>query len=151
MKQIEKGLETHFSKSTSEDSSMNQRDGSSTSSTNEVESTGNTFAKVNTVELLSPAQQAGLRVGDRIEKFGDADWLNNEKLSKVAQIVSQNEGVSQGNRIEIRSKLMDFAASNRGRRSPDRSHWQQLDSPPSCTYTKARMGWQRSTRLSFGS
>ena len=35
-----------------------------------------------------------MRTGDRIQKFGEADWLNNDKLRKVAEIVAQNEGVN---------------------------------------------------------
>lgn len=93
MAQIEKGLEAHFAKSRQETGSVDQGGSEDTTTQSDFVSTGNTFAKVNTVELRSPAQSAGLRAGDRIEKFGDADWLNNEKLSRVAQIVQQNEGV----------------------------------------------------------
>ena len=52
------------------------------------------FAKVNSVVPGSPAESAGLQAGDSIVKFGTVDWTNHEKLSKVAEIVSQNEGVS---------------------------------------------------------
>ena len=54
------------------------------------------FAKVNSVVAGSPADDAGLRAGDEIFRFGDVDWLNHEKLSKVATTVQANEGVSQG-------------------------------------------------------
>jgi len=52
------------------------------------------FARVNTVVPNSPADQAGLRVGDKITKFGSVNWTNHERLSGVAQVVQQNENVS---------------------------------------------------------
>ena len=52
------------------------------------------FAKVNSVVAGSPADSAGLRVGDTVTKFGWVDWTNHERLSRVAEAVSQNEGVS---------------------------------------------------------
>ena len=51
------------------------------------------FAKVNSVVAGSPAETAGLRVGDSITKFGWVDWTNHERLSRVAEAVSQSEGV----------------------------------------------------------
>ena len=94
MKQMEKGLETHFAANQSDAPSLDPEDGDAAARPAQLVSSGNTFAKVNSVEPNSPAQRAGLRPGDRIEKFGDANWLNHDKLSKVAQIVSQNEAVS---------------------------------------------------------
>ncbi|KAL9086406.1 MAG: hypothetical protein Q9159_004182 [Coniocarpon cinnabarinum] len=96
MKGIEKGLEAHFASGKAHAPQTSAQQGVSENPSDVPMSTGNTFAKVNSVELRSPAEQAGLRAGDRIEQFGDADWLNNERLSKVAQIVSQSEGVSRG-------------------------------------------------------
>ena len=52
------------------------------------------FAKVNSVIPGSPADDAGLKAGDRIRKLGDVNWLNHEKLSKVAETVQRNQGVS---------------------------------------------------------
>lgn len=52
------------------------------------------FAKVNSVVPASPADDAGLKAGDRIRKFGDVNWLNHEKLSKVAETVQRNQGAS---------------------------------------------------------
>ncbi|KAK0249469.1 putative 26S proteasome regulatory subunit [Friedmanniomyces endolithicus] len=49
------------------------------------------FAKVNSVVPNSPAEEAGLRAGDKITRFGGANWTNHERLSKVAQVVQQNE------------------------------------------------------------
>lgn len=43
----------------------------------------------------SPAEDAGLRVGDQITKFGNVNWMNHEKLSKVAETVQGSEGVSR--------------------------------------------------------
>ncbi len=51
------------------------------------------FAKVNSIVAGSPADSAGLKVGDTITKFGWVDWTNHERLSRVAEAVSQNEGV----------------------------------------------------------
>lgn len=51
------------------------------------------FAKVNTVVPNSPAAQAGLRVGDRVTRFGSVNFTNHERLSKVAQVVQQSENV----------------------------------------------------------
>lgn len=52
------------------------------------------FAKVNSVVAGSPAEEAGLQTGDSITKFGWVDWTNHERLGRVAEAVSQNEGVS---------------------------------------------------------
>ncbi|KAJ4988870.1 26S proteasome non-ATPase regulatory subunit 9 [Stagonosporopsis vannaccii] len=51
------------------------------------------FAKVNSVVAGSPADQAGLKVGDSITKFGWVDWTNHDRLGRVAEAVSQNEGI----------------------------------------------------------
>ncbi|KAL9601798.1 MAG: hypothetical protein Q9219_002288 [cf. Caloplaca sp. 3 TL-2023] len=52
------------------------------------------FAKVNAVVVGSPAEDAGLRAGDKICRFGNVSWMNHEKLSKIAEEVQTNEGVS---------------------------------------------------------
>jgi len=52
------------------------------------------FARIDSVVPGSPAQTAGLQAGDRVQRFGDANWLNHEKLARVAQVVAQSEGVS---------------------------------------------------------
>lgn len=48
------------------------------------------FAKVNDVVAGSPADSAGLKAGDQILKFGEVNWMNHEKLSKLAETVAQN-------------------------------------------------------------
>jgi 26S proteasome regulatory subunit N4 len=53
------------------------------------------FAKVNSVAPSSPAQEAGLKVGDKIRNFGSASWRNHENLRKVAEVVQRSEGVGE--------------------------------------------------------
>ena len=62
------------------------------------------FAKVNSVVPGSPADQAGLKAGDRICKFGDVNWLNHEKLGKVAETVQRNQGVSVSVTLAMNSR-----------------------------------------------
>lgn len=65
------------------------------SASQSAQATTNTpFAKVNTVVSGSPAADSGLQIGDEVTRFGSATWLNHDKLSKVAEIVAQSEGVS---------------------------------------------------------
>ncbi|TKA33134.1 hypothetical protein B0A50_00687 [Salinomyces thailandicus] len=49
------------------------------------------FARVNTVVSNSPADIAGMQVADKVTKFGTVNWTNHERLSRVAQVVQQNE------------------------------------------------------------
>ncbi|RAL03850.1 putative 26S proteasome non-ATPase regulatory subunit Nas2 [Aspergillus ibericus CBS 121593] len=97
MSHLEKGIHNHFANlqraQTAAPSSGNigatSGPGHNASDTG---ATGMPFAKVNSVVPGSPADQAGLRVGDTIRGFGGANWLNHERLSKVAEIVQQSEG-----------------------------------------------------------
>ena len=97
MFRIEVALEKHFADNALPSPTANAHTprAESSSSAASESSFETPFAKVNSVESNSPAQIAGLRVGDRIQRFGEADWLNHDKLAKVAQIVSRSEGVSQ--------------------------------------------------------
>ena len=52
------------------------------------------FAKVNTIADGSPAQTAGMKPGDGVRSFGTVNWMNHENLTKVAEVVQRNEGVS---------------------------------------------------------
>ena len=51
------------------------------------------FARINAVTPASPADAAGMKAGDKVTKFGTVDYTNHERLSKVAQVVQQNENV----------------------------------------------------------
>ncbi|KAI9722182.1 MAG: putative 26S proteasome regulatory subunit [Chrysothrix sp. TS-e1954] len=93
MSRIETGLHSHFATSAAAGRAPSDPTMSSAASDQELSTSAATFAKVNSVVPSSPADTAGLKVGDRIQTFGEANWLNHEKLSKVAQIVGQSEGV----------------------------------------------------------
>jgi len=122
MDQIEKALHTHFAESEAEEERLkaapsaassttalqaSSGDGSASNAGVRTNGNGNgttiatqtqpAFAIVNTVAPDSPAETAGLKAGDRVLQFGDANWRNHEKLAKVAQIV----GRSEGRRIEV--------------------------------------------------
>jgi len=95
MSRIEKGLHEHYARLAEQ--AQNNPDGA-----NQAQAALNPapapieapFARVNSVVAGSPADSAGLRMGDSITKFGWVDWTNHERLSRVAEAVSQNEGVS---------------------------------------------------------
>lgn len=93
MSKIEDGLHNHHAQARSlpalQAGSTSQTPATSASSLEAP------FAKVNSVVAGSPAEDAGLKAGDKIRRFGDVDWINHEKLSKVAETVQRNEGVSQ--------------------------------------------------------
>ncbi|PYI11637.1 26S proteasome non-ATPase regulatory subunit 9 [Aspergillus sclerotiicarbonarius CBS 121057] len=99
MSHLEKGIHNHFAnlQRAQMAAPSNGNVGGTPGSGNNASDTGATgmpFAKVNSVVPGSPADQAGLRVGDTIRGFGSANWLNHERLSKVAEIVQQSEGRS---------------------------------------------------------
>lgn len=94
MARIETGLHAHFAAgANAPDSNGSSRFTELGNNTQELSSGGVTFAKVRSVVPNSPAYAAGLRAGDDIQMFGEADWLNHENLSMVAQVVSRYEGV----------------------------------------------------------
>ncbi|KAL3472141.1 hypothetical protein BJX99DRAFT_236008 [Aspergillus californicus] len=100
MTNIEKGIHAHFAslQNARNTTSVTSTTGTSTSSVSESRTSAagvgvsTPFAKVNTVVSGSPADQAGLQAGDAILSFGSINWLNHERLSKVAEVVQQNEG-----------------------------------------------------------
>jgi 26S proteasome regulatory subunit N4 len=97
MQLIEKGVHAHFANLQNAQGAGPTTNGTNVpptvqSLTNHT-APGTPFAKVNSVVSGSPADQAGLKVGDAIRSFGNINWLNHERLSKVAQVVQENEGV----------------------------------------------------------
>ncbi|KAJ5730424.1 uncharacterized protein N7483_004932 [Penicillium malachiteum] len=101
MQYLEKGLHAHFAKlqeaqasATTNGTTVPSALPSSTleNGTTDASALGTPFAKVNSVEVGSPADQAGLKTGDAIRNFGNAHWLNHARLSKVAEVVQQSEG-----------------------------------------------------------
>ncbi|KAF2735713.1 26S proteasome non-ATPase regulatory subunit 9 [Polyplosphaeria fusca] len=91
MSRIERGLHEHHAR-IQEDAQSNSTSAAETaeSSSGPLEAP---FARVNGVVPHSPADSAGLKVGDTITKFGWVDWTNHDKLSRVAEAVGQNEGL----------------------------------------------------------
>lgn len=51
------------------------------------------FAKVKSVAAGSPADDAGLKAGDTIRKFGYVNHANHDGLKRVGECVQGNEGV----------------------------------------------------------
>jgi 26S proteasome non-ATPase regulatory subunit 9 len=94
MSRIEKGLHAHHARMAAQalaNPGATQTAAAPTAAPAAIEAP---FAKVNSVVADSPAATAGLRVGDTLTKFGWVDWTNHARLSRVAEAVSQNEGVS---------------------------------------------------------
>lgn len=95
MSKIELGLHEHHASYQASNSSSNLSPAPSSSRAVGGSSNGVNFAKVNSVVDGSPAAEAGMKAGDRIRMFGDVTWINHERLSKVAETVQRNQGVSR--------------------------------------------------------
>lgn len=99
MKHLEKGLHAHFealqqaqaSSTTPATAIPTQQQNGTHATPNGITETP--FARVNSVAAGSPADQAGLKAGDVIRSFGTVNWVNHERLTKVGEVVQQNEGV----------------------------------------------------------
>ncbi|KAI9824693.1 MAG: GTP-binding nuclear protein gsp1/Ran [Phylliscum demangeonii] len=50
------------------------------------------FAQVQSMVAGGPAEEAGLKVGDRIRRIGDVNWVNHDRLNEVAETVRRHEG-----------------------------------------------------------
>ncbi|KAL3424816.1 26S proteasome non-ATPase regulatory subunit 9 [Phlyctema vagabunda] len=97
MSVIEKHIHEHFARQAEE-----SREGN-TNSNNELATPGSSdipapqqlgppFAKVNSVVAGSPAESAGLKVGDEIRNFGYVNRSNHDGLKRVGECVQGNEG-----------------------------------------------------------
>jgi 26S proteasome non-ATPase regulatory subunit 9 len=93
MSRIEKGLHEHHARLAEQANNPATANGAQAEVGAPPAAIEAPFAKVNSVVVDSPAATAGLQVGDTITKFGWVDWTNHERLSRVAEAVSQNEGV----------------------------------------------------------
>lgn len=100
MSRIEDGLHAHHASLQVSDglppsSSLHGSTANRTGNAGDPNGIEPSFARIGGVTTGSPAEDAGLRVGDQITKFGDVNWMNHEKLSKVAETVQRSEGVSR--------------------------------------------------------
>ena len=95
MDRIEKGLHEHHANLQASDA-FKTADAASSSAAPAVQSHPAIplalFAKVDSVEPGSPANEAGLKAGDQIRMFGPAMSSNHERLRKLAEVVLQNLG-----------------------------------------------------------
>lgn len=118
MEKIEKGLHEHHENMANQPAAASNTNGNSGTERSHVNgvtpiSTASSveapFAKVNSIAGSSPAEAAGLQVGDKVVKFGYVNWANHEKLARVAQVVQANEG----REIQIRVLRADEQAASR--------------------------------------
>ena len=96
MKKVEIAVEEHFAAGKAVSNNVNERAPEVQPAANSTPSGSSLeppFARVNTVAPSSPADRAGLKSGDKVIRFGTANWTNHERLGKVAQVVQQNENV----------------------------------------------------------
>ncbi|KAL1962171.1 hypothetical protein VTN77DRAFT_517 [Rasamsonia byssochlamydoides] len=104
MKYLEKGLHAHFEALRQAQSVPSVGDSASASTsqppiphesptpTPQAGMVETPFARVNSVVSGSPADRAGLKAGDTIRSFGGVNWVNHERLTKIGEVVQQNEG-----------------------------------------------------------
>lgn len=100
MASIEIGLHDLHSRSQNLDDSKNSSsspsvDERSSSQLRNLSSATNErpFARISSVDSGSPAEEAGLLVGDQIQLFGSVHARNRAELQRVAEVVQRHEGV----------------------------------------------------------
>lgn len=168
MKYLEKGLHAHFealrqaqgaptgdstTASTSASASTSQPHIPHETSTSQAGMVETPFARVNSVASGSPADQAGLKAGDTIRSFGGVNWVNHERLTKIGEVVQQNEGVRNhfSSTGVLNPAANEHAAPHRCQSSTEernrsRDHGAQ---PEPCS--SAQLGWTRPAWLPPGS
>lgn len=95
MDKIEKGLHEHHAELQRTGAHEKPESTTNSSSARPVQTPSapeTPFAKVNSIEPGSPANEAGLKPGDKIRRFGTAIWSNHANLQKVGEVVQQNLG-----------------------------------------------------------
>jgi 26S proteasome non-ATPase regulatory subunit 9 len=94
MAKLELAVQEHFARLAATQSASASTSSTQQPSTSTVAVDAQTpFARVDNVTPESPAESAGLKVGDEIVRFGSATWINNDGLRKLAEVVSQFENV----------------------------------------------------------
>lgn len=127
MKQVEIAVQEAFASGKTADlAQIPSTNGTSTASTafgaNTSAAIEPPFARVNTVVPGSPAEQAGLKAGDKIVKFGSVNWTNHERLSRVAQVVQAGENSVVDVRV-LRESEGDAASRTVDLRLTPRRDW----------------------------
>lgn len=95
MKRIEEEVHAHFAETPARDGDTSSTEAPTVPSASDRSATSSEipFANVNSVVPSSPADAAGMKAGDHVVRFGTVNWMNNDKLAKLAEVVTQNEGV----------------------------------------------------------
>lgn len=149
MSQIEAGLHAHHA--SLQDSTIPATSGSSQRTDDFSRPLEAPFAKVNSVISGSPADDAGLKAGDKIRSFGNANWMNHEKLSQVGVVVQGSEGVSD---LPLAAVVQGFSLTIPVACRPSQSLERRIEWKRGCaratitTDSKTQLGWTRSLRLS---
>lgn len=107
------------------------------------------FAKVNAVSPGSPAELANLQPGDKVVKFGPVDFSNHERLSKVAQVVQQNENV-RARRSSVNC-ILTLTAYHHRQRSATRCWQCNIVASSALLDPSTKLGRPRAIRLPFAS
>jgi len=148
MNRIEAEVHAHFAEASSREESTAPTDTTAVpTSSSSLEDTSDTpFANVNSVIPGSPADTAGMRAGDHVIRFGIVNWLNHDKLAKVAEVVSQNEGVIS-TMLTMICLVLTITASDSSNGQTKYGFWNFGDEA-SYSHTTAELGWTRLARMS---
>jgi hypothetical protein len=159
MNRIEKGLHEHHARAEEARNNPAISGPQALASSSGATTLEAPFAKVNGVVSGSPADSAGLKVGDSITRFGWVDWTNHNRLSRVAEAVSQNEGVScpwmqeinRPRKIPADLKANHATAAHHGQSATSQRLRRSVESCADATYANAKLGRQGNAGLPFAS